>query len=143
MSADPQRVRLQAEVAGDALEAFDRFAAAIDDWWASAAAAAAESGEVELESYAGGRLVVERAPPEPELALGRVKIWRPGTELEAEWREPGWPHGALTSIRASFDSTGSTTAIFVEHRGFELLGEAADAVARRYETLWRQLLESL
>ncbi len=144
MPADPQRVRLEAEVAGGALEAFDRFAAAIDEWWASIAAAATrESGEVDLESYAGGRLVEERIPPEPDVALGRVKIWRPGSELEAEWREPGWPPGALTRIRASFESTGFTTAISVEHGGFEQLGEAANTVARRYERLWRELLERL
>jgi hypothetical protein len=128
-------LRLTAEVDGDALETFDLFTAALDDWWASAAGRA----EVDLESHAGGRLIDERAPVE----LGRMKLWRPGSRIEAEWREPGWPEGVLTRITASFESIGRMTRIVVEHGGFEQLGEAEDAVARRYESLWRVLLDSL
>ena len=133
----PDGLRLDAEVDGDALETFDRFTAALDDWWASVAGRA----EVSLEAHAGGRLIEER--PQAEVELGRMKLWRPGNRLEAEWREPTWPDGVLTRITASFEATGTTTRIVVEHGGFEQLGEAGDAVAGRYELLWRELLDSL
>jgi uncharacterized protein YndB with AHSA1/START domain len=132
-------LRLAAEVEGDALATFDAFTAALDRWWASAAGGA----EVDLESHAGGRLVAERAPAEVDVELGRMKLWRPGSRLEAEWREPTWPEGLLTWITASFETTGPTTRIVVEHTGFEQLAAAGDEVARRYETLWRELLDSL
>jgi uncharacterized protein YndB with AHSA1/START domain len=135
-------VHLEAELRCDALEAFDLFEAAIGDWWGEAAAAAA-AGDVELEPRAGGRLVEARPPPGGDPELGRMKLWRPGSRLEAEWREPSWPEAALTWITASFEATGSTTRIVVEHGGFEQLAEAADSVAWRYERLWRELLDSL
>jgi uncharacterized protein YndB with AHSA1/START domain len=135
-------IRLEAELPCDALEAFDLFEAAVGDWWGDAATVAAR-GEVGLESHAGGRLVEEGPPAGDGVELGRMKLWRPGSRLDAEWREPSWPAGALTWITASFESTGSRTRIVVEHRGFEQLAEAADAVVRRYERLWRELLDSL
>lgn len=135
-------VSLEAELRCDALEAFDLFEAAIGDWWGGAAAVAA-AGEVDLEPHAGGRLLEAGPQPGVDPELGRMKLWRPGSRLEAAWREPSWPEAVLTWITASFESTGSTTRIVVEHRGFERLAEAADSVARRYELLWRELLDSL
>jgi hypothetical protein len=107
-------VRLAVELPGDALEVFDRFTEMMLARWP----------EVGLEPHAGGP----------------VKLWRPGSRLEAEWREPAWPEGVVTTLTASFETAGATTRIGVEHAGFERLGED---VAHRYETLWRDLLESL
>jgi Activator of Hsp90 ATPase homolog 1-like protein len=107
-------VRLGTEVAGDALEAFDRFTAAMRERWP----------EVGLEPHAGGP----------------VKLWRPGNRLEIEWREPAWPQGLLTSLAVSFESAGRRTRISLEHAGLEQLG---DEIRRRYETDWSALLESL
>ena len=107
-------VRLGAEVAGDALEVFDRFTAAMREQWR----------EVGLEPHAGGQ----------------VKLWRPGNRLEIEWREPGWPEGVLTSLAVSFEPAGPRTRISLEHTGFEQLG---GEITRRYETLWSALLESV
>jgi hypothetical protein len=107
-------VRLGAEVAGDALEVFDRFTAAMRAQWP----------EVGLEPHAGGP----------------VKLWRPGNRLEVEWNEPAWPQGVRTSLAVSFEPAGPRTRILLEHTGFEQFGEE---VARRYETLWSALLESV
>ena len=107
-------VRLGAEVAGDALEVFDRFTAAMREQWP----------EVGLEPHAGGP----------------VKLWRPGNRLEIEWSEPAWPEGVVTSLAVSFESAGPRTRISLEHTGFEQLGEE---IRRRYETGWSALLESL
>jgi hypothetical protein len=107
-------VRLGAEIANDALEAFDRFTAAMREQWP----------EVGFEPHAGGP----------------VKLWRPGNRLETEWREPAWPPGVLTSLAVSFESAGPQTRIALEHTGFEQLG---DEITRRYETRWSALLESL
>jgi hypothetical protein len=110
-------VRLGAEVMGDPLEAFERFTSALREHWP----------ELGLEPHAGGP----------------VKLWRPGGRLEVAWSEPGWPEAAQTRLVASFDEGPSATQVTLEHTGFERLGEAGDETARRYELVWRELLDSL
>jgi hypothetical protein len=137
-------IRVETDVDCGPLEAFERLTRGVDDWWAAYAASGVESpDDVDLERYAGGRVVKDGKEQAPDVELGRMKLWQPGGRLEAEWREPSWPPGVVTSIVTSFESSGTATHISVEHVGFEQLGASAQDTAQRYEARWAELLETI
>ncbi len=140
MPGSSRAIRLDADVGGDSLQAFDSFVAAMDEHWPGSTPAGRRPSptEIDIEPHAGGTFEAE--VDSKRLELGHISLWQPGHRLEAEWREPDWPVDVLTSIAVSFEPAGTATHVRVEHRGFEHLGDAAESMARRYETRWREVL---
>ena len=144
MASSSVAIRVETDVDCDPLEAFERLTSGVDYWWAAYAAFGVEGAhEVDLERYAGGRVVTDGEDQAPDVELGRMTLWRPGGRLEAEWREPSWPSGVVTSIVTSFEYSGTSTHITVEHVGFEHLGASAQDTAQRYEARWAELLATV
>lgn len=143
MAGSSRAIRLEADVRGDSLQAFDSFVAAMDEHWAGSAPAGGRPSpsDIDIEPHAGGTLEAE--VDSRRLELGHIVLWQPGHRLEADWREPDWPAGVLTSMAVSFEPAGTATHVCVEHRGFEHLGDAAGSMARRYETGWREVLDAV
>lgn len=140
MAGSWRTIRLESQVHGDALRAFDAFVAAMNEHWAGSTPAVrwASPREIDIEPHAGGTL--EADVESKRLELGRITLWQPGHRLEADWREPDWPADVVTSIAVSFEPGDAATHVGVEHSGFEHLADAAESVARRYETRWREVL---
>jgi uncharacterized protein YndB with AHSA1/START domain len=140
MAGSSRAIRLETDVRGDALQAFDAFVAAMDEHWAGSTPAGGWAGprDIDIEPHAGGTLEAE--VDSERLELGHITLWQPGHRLEADWREPDWPADVLTAIAVSFEPSDAETHVSVEHSGFEDLGDAATSIARRYETRWREVL---
>ena len=143
MAGSSRAIRLEADVRGDPLQAFDSFVAALDEHWpgSTPAGRGPDAGEVDIEPHGGGKL--EAGGDSGRLELGHITLWQPGHRLETDWREPDWPTDVLTSIAVSFEPVGTATHVCVEHRGFEHLRDAAESMARLYETRWREVLDAV
>ncbi len=136
-------IRLELDVPGDPLRAFESFVDALDERWAGATPGGGPPtpGDIDIEAHAGG--TIEAGTASKPLELGRITVWQPGRRLEADWREPDWLGDISTSITVSFEAADGATHVRVEHRGFDLFGEMADSMAERYETRWREVLAAV
>jgi uncharacterized protein YndB with AHSA1/START domain len=132
---------------GAAFELFtDRFA----DWWPkdSHHIGEADAADVFLEPREGGRWY-ERAEDGAECDWGRVlEIDRPNRILLAWHLTPEWRYdpdpAKATQVEVSFIAEEhSATRVTLEHRGFEVHGEAGAAMRESVggEGGWRSLME--
>jgi uncharacterized protein YndB with AHSA1/START domain len=131
---------------GAAFELFtDRFA----DWWPKEShhIGEADAADVFLEPHEGGRWY-ERAEGGAECDWGRVlEIDRPNRirlawQLTPEWKYDPEPANG-TEVEVTFNAEDDGTRVTLEHRGFEVHGEAGAAMREAVggDGGWRSLME--
>ena len=130
-------------------KAFELFTDRFSDWWPkdSHHIADADAADVFLEPREGGRWY-ERSEDGQECDWGRVlQVDRPNRILLA-WQltpqfdfDPDPAHG--TEVEVTFDAEESGTRVTLEHRGFEVHGEAGAAMRESVggEGGWASLME--
>ena len=129
--------------------AFQLFTDRFSDWWPkdSHHIADADAADVFLEPREGGRWY-ERSEDGQECDWGRVlEVDRPNRILLA-WQltpqfdfDPDPAHG--TEVEVTFDAEENGTRVTLEHRGFEVHGEAGAAMRESVggEGGWATLME--
>ncbi len=121
--------------------AFERFTAGIADWWPldgfSVSGDRAET--VLMEQRAGGRLV-ERTREGEEHLWGTITAWQPPHALSFTWHA-GRDADVAQEVEIKFARAGpKSTLVTLVHRGWEALGQEAQAVRERYEGGWEKVL---
>jgi uncharacterized protein YndB with AHSA1/START domain len=133
----------------DRERAFELFTDRFAEWWPkhSHHIADADASDVVVEPREGGRWY-ERAEDGSECEWGHVKeIARPSRILFAWQLTPEWkfdPDPAKgTEVEVTFVAEDGGTRVTLEHRGFEVHGEAGAAMRESVSSDegWRQLLE--
>jgi uncharacterized protein YndB with AHSA1/START domain len=130
--------------------AFELFTDRFTDWWPkdSHHIGEADAADVFLEPREGGRWY-ERAEDGAECDWGRVlEIDRPNRILLAWHLTPEWRYdpdpAKATQVEVSFIAErDSATRVTLEHRGFEVHGEAGAAMRESVggDGGWRSLME--
>lgn len=131
--------------------AFELFTDRFGEWWPkdSHHIADAEAADAFLEPREGGRWY-ERAEDGAECEWGQVlEIDRPNRIVLAWQLTPGWKFdpdmSKATQVEVTFDAEADGTRVTLEHRGFEVHGEAGRemraSVAGESGGGWGELLE--
>lgn len=120
--------------------AFTTWTSRIGTWWPSDHSVSGEDDLlVVLESGVGGR-IFERTSTGIEHDWGVVTVWEPPTRLGYLWHL-GRDSRSATEVEVRFVGQGPrTTRVEVEHRGWERLGQRADAWRDRNRIGWETLL---
>ena len=122
--------------------AFRLWTEALGTWWPADHTVSGDPRAVVLEGHRGGR-VFERALDGTEHDWGRVTVWEPPYRLGYTWHLGGGPADA-TDVEIGFVSgEDDTTVVMIEHRGWEKLGDRADALKDRNRAGWASLLPYL
>ena len=118
--------------------AFEVFTRRIGDWWPirTHGCFLDEAASVEFD----GERILERSR-DGELAVwGEVLVWEPPARIVFTWH-PGHAHDEPpTEVEVRFRAVGASTSVELEHRGWERLGERAEAARAAYEGGWRGVL---
>jgi uncharacterized protein YndB with AHSA1/START domain len=130
--------------------AFELFTDRFSEWWPTDShhiLEDAEGVEALLEARAGGRWF-ERAGDGRECDWGRVlELDRPSRILLAWQLTPQWKFDPdmenATQVEVTFEPDGDGTRVTLEHRGFDVHGEAGAAMRESVsaEGGWAQLME--
>ena len=120
----------------DPARAFAAFTAEIAQWWPmqSHSVAQAQTRTVAIEPKVGGR-VYETAADGTDSEWGRIITWSPPAGFSMTWH-PGRAADPHTIVELSFVAEGSATRVRLVHRGWEALGERAEAARESYEGGW-------
>lgn len=122
-------------------EAFDLFVTRMAEWWplASHSVGAAEARWCGIEPQVGGR-VFERTESGEEHVWGTVIDWQPPHRVAFTWH-PGQDSDPHTEVELSFVAIdGGRTRLTLEHRGWDALGDGAEAVHKNYGPGWNVVL---
>jgi uncharacterized protein YndB with AHSA1/START domain len=129
--------------------AFELFADRFTEWWPKDSHHIADSAAADafLEPREGGRWY-ERSEDGRECEWGHVKeIDRPNRILLAWQLTPEWrfdpDRSKATEVEVTFNPEANGTRVTLEHRGFEVHGEAGVAMRESVssEGGWSQLLQ--
>jgi uncharacterized protein YndB with AHSA1/START domain len=133
-------VRKSVDVAVGVQEAFAAFHERIADWWPlkEYSVFLEDATDVVFEPREGGR-VYEISSAGEENDWARVTAWEPSSRLVLAW-SPNREPGPETEIEVRFTPDGDGTRVDLEHRGWEILGERADAARGEYDAGWGGLL---
>ena len=135
-AAEETAVRKSVTVAVPPELAFELFTDGIGDWWPfgthSINGDAVETAV--FEPRAGGR-VYERTGDGREAHWATVLAFDPPRRFVLEWKVN--PNAvAPTEVEVRFQPEGGGTRVDLEHRGWERLGEQAEASRSSYDTGW-------
>jgi uncharacterized protein YndB with AHSA1/START domain len=127
----------------DPARAFAAFTAEIAQWWPmqTHSVAQAQGRGVAIEPRVGGR-IYEIAADGTESEWGRVLTWSPPHGFSMTWH-PGRPADPHTVVELSFAPEGGATRVRLVHRGWEALGDAAQASRDNYNGGWEIVLVRL
>ena len=133
-------LRLSFEVDCAVEHAFATWTDRIAIWWPISHTM---SGEPQLtvvfEGRVGGR-IFERTSAGQELEWGQVTVWEPPRRLGYVWHLRATREDA-TDVEISFAPLGgSRTAVTIEHRGWERLGDRGPSWRDRNQAGWSGLL---
>jgi hypothetical protein len=132
-------LRISFEVACPAAHAFEVWTGQIGTWWPPDHTVTGHPDLVVLQAGVGGR-IFERAVDGVEHEWGHVTRWDPPKQLTYLWHLGADPARA-TEVEIRFVPQGdAVTRIEIEHRGWEGLGDAADAWRDRNRVGWSTLL---
>jgi uncharacterized protein YndB with AHSA1/START domain len=129
--------------------AFELFTTRFDEWWPTDSHHILEADDVEavLEPREGGRWY-ERAADGSECDWGFVReLDRPNRILLAWQLTPEWKHdpdpAKETAVEVRFDAEDQGTRVSIEHRGFEVHGDAGADMRKAVSADggWPSLLE--
>jgi uncharacterized protein YndB with AHSA1/START domain len=135
MTAEPLVIQFEVGVAP--AQAFDTWTRRCATWWPSSHTISGDPSAITFEPRSGGR-IVEHAPGGGEHAWGTVLDWEPPTRLRYLWHLFFGPDEA-TEVEVTFNRVGSRTAVRLEQRGWERLGEAGPARRARTDQAWNAL----
>jgi Activator of Hsp90 ATPase homolog 1-like protein len=133
-------LRITFDVACPAEHAFAVWTTQIGSWWPSDHTVTREPDLlVVLEAGVGGR-IFERTIDGAEHDWGTVTVWEPPSRLGYQWHL-GRDAGEATDVDIRFVARGPhETRVEIEHRGWERLGQIADAWRDRNRTGWETVL---
>ena len=131
---DPVRKALLVPIAPE--KAFSLYTTGVASWWPLDSHSVGENRAetVILEGRAGGRFY-ERDKDGTAAEWGVVRVWDPPHRLVYSWH-PGRPEDTGQEVELRFAADGSGTRIDLEHRGWEALGDKAEAVRANYDKGW-------
>ncbi|MDQ4026872.1 MAG: SRPBCC family protein [Actinomycetota bacterium] len=117
-------------------EAFDLFTSKMASWWPLKTHSVAKEQAVacRLESRVGGR-VYEVDDAGRECLWGTVDVWQPPERVVFSWH-PGRDTGSAQEVEVRFFAAPEGTAVRLEHRSWETLGDAAAETRFSYDTGW-------
>jgi hypothetical protein len=135
---EPLRLSFDVDCAPE--HAFELWTERISSWWPSDHTASGDrSTTVVLEPRLGGR-VFERTSSGEEIEWGEVTLWEPPRRLGYLWHLRA-DRGDATDVEVTFvPQRGGATRVEIEHRGWERLGDRADAWRARNERGWSTLI---
>ena len=125
---------------------FRFFAERTNEWWpldkhsltAGNTGKAAKS--VTIEPGVGGR-IIEKTPEGEELHWGSVKVYEPGEILCFSWHVTE-PVEKATEVEVRFEAVSpKETRVTLEHRNWDVLGEAGEESRGHYNNGWVHVFE--
>ena len=135
-------IRHSVTVQASPAKAFDLWVGRIAEWWPlDTHSIGQEAGRVPdtvvFEQRVGGRLF-ERSD-DGEQKWADVLVFEPPHRFVIGWKvNSKWPDA--TEVEVTFTAEGDGTRVDIEHRGWERLGETADAWRDRNRIGWQTLL---
>jgi uncharacterized protein YndB with AHSA1/START domain len=132
MTVDP--LVIEFEVNTPPARAFEAWTRQCATWWPTSHTISGDPAAITFEPRSGGR-IFERGADGGEHEWGTVLEWRPPTRLRYRWHLFFDPSEA-TEVEVTFTARGDDTAVRLEQRGFERLGEAGLARRDRTRTAW-------
>jgi uncharacterized protein YndB with AHSA1/START domain len=128
-------VRKSLTVAAPPERAFEVFTARIGTWWPldTHSIGEARARDAVLEGREGGAMyeVMEGGETAP---WATVLAWEPPSRLVLSWHVN--PEVPATEVEVRFTPEGDGTRVVLEHRGWERLGERAEAARDGYDGGW-------
>jgi hypothetical protein len=134
MTADPLVIEFEVGVAPD--HAFDVWTQRCATWWPRSHTMSGDPSAITFEPHPGGR-IVERAPG-GDHDWGEVLEWVPPRRLRCLWH-PFFDRAEATELDITFRAVATGTAIRLEQRGWERLGEAAAPRRTRTQGAWGEV----
>ena len=131
MSADPLVIEFEVGVAP--AHAFDVWTRRCATWWPRSHTMSGDPSEITFEPRPGGR-IVERAPG-GDHDWGEVVELDPPGRLRCLWH-PFFDRAEATELDITFRPVQAGTAIRLEQRGFERLGETGATRRTRTAGAW-------
>ena len=123
--------------------AFDVFTNRLNDWWPSTSHSIGGNAvsRVDLEGRMGGR-VYETRRDGATFDWGKVVRWEPPNVVAFTWH-PGADASRATTVTVSFDEVDDETVVRLEHVGWAVHGDDAEAKRETYDNGWTGVLELL
>jgi len=124
----------------DPARAFRAFTAEIAQWWPvkTHSVGQAKAQSVRIEPSVGGR-VYETTEDGGTCDWGRVLTWSPPAGFSMTWH-PGRPAEPHTVLELSFTAEADGTRVRLIHRGWEALGQDAQAKRDDYNGGWEKII---
>ena len=115
---------------------FEIFTARISSWWPTDrfSISAERVRDVLFEGRVGGLLFEVRDDGE-RFPWGQVLVWDPPSRVAFTWY-PGRAADTAQEVEVRFSATDKGTLVELEHRGWEALGERAEATRDSYVGGW-------
>jgi uncharacterized protein YndB with AHSA1/START domain len=130
----PEPLVVEFEVGVEPPQAFDTWTERCAMWWPKSHTISGDPAAITFEARPGGR-IVERAPGGDEHAWGEVLDWDRPDRLRYLWHL-FFDRSEATEVEVTFRPSGAGTAVRLEQRGFERLGEAGPPRRERTQQAW-------
>jgi Activator of Hsp90 ATPase homolog 1-like protein len=135
----PPPLKISFDLACPAAHAFEVWTLRIGTWWPSDHTVTGHPDQVVLQAGVGGR-IFERTADGVEHDWGHVTGWDPPKQLTYLWHLGADPSNA-TEVEIQFLPLGeAATRVEIEHRGWEVLGDAGSQWRDRNRDGWSTLL---
>jgi uncharacterized protein YndB with AHSA1/START domain len=138
MSAEP--LILDFEVGVLPPRAFETWTGRCATWWPQSHTVSGHPAAITFEPHPGGR-IVERTADGGEHHWGEILDWEPPNRLRYRWHLFFDPAEA-TEVEVTFSPIDGGTAIRLEQRGWERLGEAGPGRRDRTRDAWTAITTS-
>jgi uncharacterized protein YndB with AHSA1/START domain len=132
MTAEPLVIDFEVDV--PAQQAFDLWALRCATWWPPSHTLSGDPAAITFEPRAGGR-ILEHARSGAEHEWGTVLDWQPPRRLRYRWH-PFFAPEQATEVEVTFTARAGRTAVRLQQRGFEALGDAGPGRRQRTEQAW-------
>jgi uncharacterized protein YndB with AHSA1/START domain len=135
MTVDP--LVIEFEIAAPPARAFDAWTRQCATWWPRSHTISGDPAAITFEPSSGGR-IVELAHDGGEHEWGTILEWEPPSRLRYLWHLFFDPSEA-TEIEITFIARDRHTAVHIEQRGWEAVGEAGPGRRERTSEAWRAI----
>ena len=135
MSAEP--LVIEFEVGVSPQQAFETWTERCATWWPASHTVSGDPAAITFEPHPEGR-IFEHDATGAEHDWGRVLEWQPPARLRYRWHLFFDPSEA-TEVEVTFTPRGEHTAVRLEQRGFDQLGQAATPRRAKTALAWGSL----